>query len=568
MRRSSLLLAVVVSLLSVSEAFAVCRTEVTWTRNVSTLKTSVGGDGITRPNANENLFDYGVIFEDANTTTCAAPAAVALYKKVKATLAFPNYPDGSINWQAGTTVGPYGGWLEGANVGLIYAAALRLGANGQLTKPLVTLIDSISYPGNIDAYCGFGTNRAGQPNIWTVQNSCMDDWAMVAHARGWQTAWKGRRSGFPNVWASQTNTAIASALNITESICSHRQGDPLPNPAPATGPCTGSIADLDTGAATPVALHNGDAMPYGIGLMTGIASAVVGMESTGVVKTFTADEVKVAKALFRNADQHTEWDPTYQYSFKGNCYSFSLSGGALARSNTCGCWEPLYGDGRTNGYQPEMFPVKNFYTSKIGVPMTTNFDFSYFQDSLFCDDPTNGNCIFFGPGRKAVYKTLSRDWVGTGRPALSVATVDYTSTFKAYDNVHYLSARNGGGYLQDVNAEPTTIGNNERFSMIDVNGGTLTSGDYVYLQVANGQYVSATNGGGSDVTAQYDTPLTWERFTIQKMNGTGQIFSGDTVALQVLNGQYISAVNGGGSNTVALYSSAITWEVFTLNFTR
>ncbi|HYK01828.1 MAG TPA: hypothetical protein VE974_08730 [Thermoanaerobaculia bacterium] len=562
MRRNTMLLAVLVSLFSITEAFAVCRTETTWTRDVSTLK--LGGSG--KPDANGNLFDYGVIFEDANTTTCAGPAAVALYKKVKATLAFPNYADGSINWQAGTTVGPYGGWLEGANLGLVYAAALRLGANGQLTKPLVTLIDSINYPGNIDAYCGFGTNRAGQPNIWTVQNSCMDDWAMVAHARGWQAAWKTRTVGFPNVWAAQTNAAIAGALNITESICSHRQGDPLPNPAPATGPCTGSIADLDTGAATPVALHNGDAMPYGIGLMTGIASAVVGMESTGVVKTFSSDEVKVAKALFRNSDFHTEWDPTYQYSFNDDCYSFSLVNGGLARGNTFGCWEPGYGNGRDNGYQPEMFPVKDFYAWKIGVPSTSNFDFSYFQDSLFCDDPTDPDCLFFGPGRKAVYKTLSRDWVNTGRPALSVATVDYTSTFKAYDNAHYLSARNGGG--SDVNAEPTTIGNNERFSMLDVNGGTLMTGDYVYLQVANGNYVGATNGGGSTVVATANTPITWERFTIQKMNGTGQIFTGDKVALKVLNNQYISAVNGGGSSTTAQYSPASTWETFTLNFTR
>jgi hypothetical protein len=565
MPRSTFLLAVVVSLLGVSEAFATCRSEVTWVRDVSTLKTSTDQFNVTRANANENLFDYGVIFEDANNTTCAPAASVALYKKVKATLALPNYPDPSINWQVGTTVGPYGGWLEGANLGLVYAAALRLGANGALTKPLVALIDSINYPGNIDAYCGFGTNRAGQSNIWTVQNSCMDDWAMVAHARGWQAAWKARTVGFPNVWAAQTNAAIAGALNITESICSHRQGDPLPNPAPATGPCTGSIADLDNGAATPVALHNGDAMPYGIGLMTGVASAVVGMESTGVTKTFSSDEVKVAKALFRNSDFHTEWDPTYQYSFKQDCYSFSLSGGGLARGNTFGCWEPGYGDGKNNGYQPEMFLVHDFYDWKIGVPTPVNFDFDYFQDSLFCDDPTNGNCIFFGPGRKAVYKTLGGEWVYS-RPALSVATVDYTSTFKAYDNAHYLSARNGGG--SDVNAEPTTIGNNERFSMIDINGGTLMSGDYVYLQVANGNYVSATNGGGSTVVAQFNTPLTWERFTIQKISGTGQIFTGNQVALKVLNNQYISAVNGGGSSTTAQYSPAGTWETFTLNFTR
>ena len=555
MRRSSLLLAVVVSLLSVSEASAVCRTDVTWGYDVSTLK--LGGGGT--PDANANLFDYGIIFEDSNNTTCAGTASVALYKKVKATLAFPTYFDGNVN----TNVGPYGGWLEGANAGLVFAAALRLGANGALTKPLVTLIDSITYTYNIDAYCGFATNRAGGSQVWTTGNSCMDDWAMVAHGKGWQAAWKGKRGVFPNTTIAVASNAITQSLNITESVCVHKHNDPLPNPAPPAGPCTGAVADLASNNATAVALHNGDAMPYGIGLMTGVSSGTIGMAVAGSSKTFTSDEITVAKALLTNADKHTEWDPTYQYSFKNDCYQFGLSGTALTRVSTFGCYEPGYGNGRTGGYQPEMFPVKDFYSWKIGVPIPVNFDFAYFQDSLFCDTP--GTCSFYSPGRKAVYRTLGRDWVYS-RPTLSVTTTDYTSTFKAYDNAHYLSARYGGG--SDVNAEPTTIGNNERFSMVDVNGGTLMSGDYVYLMVANGKYVSATNGGGSTVVAQFDTPLTWERFTIQKMNGTGQIFTGDKVALQVLNGQYISAVNGGGSSTTAQYSPASTWETFTLNFTR
>jgi hypothetical protein len=564
MRRSSLLLAVVVSLLSVSEAFAVCRTDVTWGFNVSTLKSFVDpADGFTKPIANDNLFDYGIIFEDANDPTCAGTAAVALYKKVKATADLPVYWDGNVR----ANVDAYEGWLEGANLGLVYASALRLGGNGKLTKPLAALIDSVLYNAKIDAYCGFASNRFGQTGstVWTKGNSCMDDWAMIAHARGWQAAWKQNYTGYATPYVSAAKSAIWNALNTSESICLHKHSASPANPAPSAGPCTATASEVASGAAVALGLHNGDAMPYGLGLMTGVGSGHVGLDSIGQSVSFTANELTIAKSLYKNADFHTEWDSTYQYSFKGDCFIFSLgTSGQLVRNTNFGCYEPGYGNGKPNGYQPEMFPVKDYYDSKLGgSPVTLNYNYSTFQDSLFCDTP--GTCNFFSPGRKAVYKTLGSTWVWS-RPTLNATTSDYTSTFKAYDNAHYLSARNGGG--SDVNAEPTTIGNNERFSMIDVNGGTLVSGDYVYLMVANGKYVSATNGGGSDLKAVNDTPLTWERFTIQKMNGTGQIYTGDTVALKVLNGQYISAVNGGGSNTVALYTSAITWEVFTLNFTR
>lgn len=557
MRRNTLLLAVLVSLLGISEASAVCRTDVTSGYDASTLK--LRGDG--KPDANANLFDYGLIFEDANDATCAGTASVALYKKVKATLDFPIYYDSNVN----ANVDAYQGWLEGANAGLVYAAALRLGPNGKLTKPLAALIDQVPYQHKIDAYCGFATNRAGGTEVWRNGNSCMDDWAMAAHGRGWQTAWKYWYTGSTIGFLVTARNAISNSLNTSESVCLHKHTAPPANPAPAAGPCTATAADVAAGTAVALGLHNGDAMPYGVGLMSGVASGNVALDSIGAAVSYTTDQVTIAKSLYKNADDHTAWDPTYQYSFEDDCFIFSKGAdGALVRKATFGCYEPAYGNGKTGGYQPEMFPVRDFYDAKLGgAPPAVNFDFSYFQDSLFCDTP--GTCSFFSPGRKAVYKTLGRDWIYS-RPRLDARTWDYTTTFKTYDNAHYLSARYGGG--SDINAEPATAGTNETFSMVDVNGGALVSGDSVYLQVPNGKYVSATNGGGSDVVAYYDTPLSWERFTIEKMNGTGQIFSGDKVALKVVNGQYISAVNGGGSNVVAMYSAAITWEVFTINFYR
>jgi hypothetical protein len=561
-RNTTLLLAVLVSLCGITEASALCRTDVaSFYGDITSLK--LNGEG--KPNANANLYDYGVIFEDANNPACAQTANIALYKKVKATLALPAYYDGNVN----RTVGPYDGWLEGANVGLVYAAALRLGANGALTWPTYSLLGQIVYDGYVDAHCGFASNRLGETAVWRSGNSCMDDWAVAAHGFGWTAAWRSMAYNYPFPYDSATRSAIQSALDTNESVCLHKDTAPPANPAPAAGPCTATVAEVANGTAVALALHNGDAMPYGIGLMTSVASGNVALAAIGQSATFSSDQLTIAKSLFKNGDHHTSWEPTYQYSFNADCYSFSLgANGELVRPNppTFGCYEAGYGDGKTGGYQPEMFPVKDYYDAFLGgAPSTVNYDFSTFNDSLFCDDPNNGNCAFFSPGRKAVYKTLGHDWVYS-RPNLSASHWDYTTTFKTYDNAHYLSARNGGG--SDVNAEPTSASLNETFSMVDVNGGALTSGDVVWLQVANGNYVSADNGGGSTVIALYDTPVGWERFTIEKMNGTGQISSGNTVALKALYGQYISAVNGGGSNTVAMYTSAITWEVFTINYTR
>ena len=560
-RNTTLLLAVLVSLCGISQASALCRTDVAsfYSPDPSTLK--LGGTG--KPDVNANLFDYGVIFEDANNPSCAQTANVALYKKVKATLALASYYDGNVE----RTVGPYQGWLEGANVGLIYAAALRLGANGALTWPTYSLIsNNIDYEGYIDAHCGFASNRLGQTGVWTSGNSCMDDYSVSAHGFAWLAAWRYFAFNYPFPYDAAAKSAISNSLNTTDSVCLHKDTVAPANPAPAAGPCTATVTDLTNGTAVAMGLHNGDAMPYGLGLMTSVASANVALAAMGQSMTYSSAEQTIAKALFKNADLHTEYDSTYQWSFKAaDCYIFSLgTSGQLVRSKTFDCYEPGYGDGKTGGYQPEMFPVKDYYTAFLGgAPATTNYDFSTFNDSLFCD--TYSTCSFFGPGRKAVYKTLGHDWVYS-RPYLSAYYSDYTTTFKTYDNAHYLSARNGGG--SDVNAEPTSAGTNETFSMVDVNGGVLTSGDVVWLQVSGGNYVSAVNGGGSTVVAQYNTPVTWERFTIEKMNGTGQIYTGDSVALKALNGQYISAVNGGGSNTVAQYTSAVTWEKFTINYTH
>ena len=74
-----------------------------------------------------------------------------------------------------------------------------------------------------------------------------------------------------------------------------------------------------------------------------------------------------------------------------------------------------------------------------------------------------------------------------------------------------VSARTGGG---DVNASFQAIGTHEKYNLIDQNGGTLESGDYVHFQSYQGQYFAAEGNGGSTVKASALTvPTNSSRFS-------------------------------------------------------
>ncbi len=112
---------------------------------------------------------------------------------------------------------------------------------------------------------------------------------------------------------------------------------------------------------------------------------------------------------------------------------------------------------------------------------------------------------------------------------------------------HYMSAQNGG-----LDATAGGLGANERFQMIDMDGGELRSGDYVNLRAANGQFVVAEYGGGQEVNANRAAAAEWERLKLVEIGGDGIIQDGDRVAFQTSDGQhYLIAENGGGANVTA-----------------
>lgn len=130
-------------------------------------------------------------------------------------------------------------------------------------------------------------------------------------------------------------------------------------------------------------------------------------------------------------------------------------------------------------------------------------------------------------------------------------------------NGRYLTAPNGGG--GDFTATTSFISPlTSQFKIIDVNGGSLMSGDTVHIQTSKNYYLMAFGGGGGDV-ATSGWAMAWETFRIIKVGGTGQIGDGSSVALLGPNGiHYLVAENGGGGTVNCNRTTIGPFETFTL----
>lgn len=127
---------------------------------------------------------------------------------------------------------------------------------------------------------------------------------------------------------------------------------------------------------------------------------------------------------------------------------------------------------------------------------------------------------------------------------------------------YYVMANDAGGGLIYVNAPIPQQW--EYLSVIDRNGGSLASGDSIFILTQNGHYFMAWDNGGGAVDATSEHGLAWETFTILKQNGTGSIVNNDTVAIQAGAGHYFVAEEGGGGSNVlnANRTSIGPWEQF------
>jgi hypothetical protein len=128
---------------------------------------------------------------------------------------------------------------------------------------------------------------------------------------------------------------------------------------------------------------------------------------------------------------------------------------------------------------------------------------------------------------------------------------------------NYLVADQGGG--ADLMAYSTWAKGWETFTLTDLDGGSLLSGDLVTLKASGGQWASAIHGGGGKVTFTAPWEKAWEKFRIVKVGGSGKIGSGDKIALQTtVTGQFVSALDAGGGKVTATAPVAREWETLTL----
>jgi hypothetical protein len=152
----------------------------------------------------------------------------------------------------------------------------------------------------------------------------------------------------------------------------------------------------------------------------------------------------------------------------------------------------------------------------------------------------------------------------------SSATFRFSTTWDPTVAVYTISTANGnlikanGGGGDGVDATGTASSYETQFHFVDANGGSLLSGDPIYIQTNRNYYISAVNGGGSGINAIPAWTMDYERWTIERVAGCCAISPGDQVAFRSFSGgYYMSAVNGGGSSMNAAATGIGPSETFT-----
>lgn len=194
-------------------------------------------------------------------------------------------------------------------------------------------------------------------------------------------------------------------------------------------------------------------------------------------------------------------------------------------------------------------------------------EISHFNVVSATDDHVYGqsgsrNLASTDPG-KAIQNADSHEYFAENTPPTAMGTSTTMLASLAASNGKYVVAEGGGGGA--VNANRAEARAWETLTLVDINGGSLTSGDTVNLGTHDAKhFVVAEGGGGREVKADRAWPRSWETFVMRKVSGSGQISFGDNVSLQAANGQYVVAEGGGGGKVNANRNAVGAWETFGL----
>lgn len=124
----------------------------------------------------------------------------------------------------------------------------------------------------------------------------------------------------------------------------------------------------------------------------------------------------------------------------------------------------------------------------------------------------------------------------------------------------YVSAEDQG--TRRVMADRSVALDWELLKIVDINGGALKHGDSVYIQTYNGYFLQVTNGTSESLNAASQNTDTWEMFYIVSLDQL-DIKDGSVIGFKsASSGKWLTAWNGGGSDVRVYGAEFNTWERF------
>src|SRR3954471_2739015 len=423
-RISPLLLACFIFLHAASAS--ACKVNIRWPGGTSTVRYLA--------RLNPDFGDWGSIFRDADDDACAAQALSFFQAKINAQNAVG---------------GSWTGWLNGGDVFLMSGAALRLGARGLLSSSLhnqiVTALTQY-YDSTVAAGCSIsGGNRR------------MDEYTVAAAGYAWAGAYlwlTQSTAGTHNAgdYLVKAQDYVARSLSPVYSVCIHHIH---PRPGAAADSCVQCTSDYNPGGIYGAAdlrariangdtevlsyEHNFEDPAYGIGLLTSVGTAVLGLRRAGATYSPSELEKVIAHGLLRNGQLHAK-------PYAGACdmaWTHDYCVGTTCSATNTACVtsycapppnQPCYDIFGSYEYNPGMFPIHRLLSREYAL---TNPSDLILASPYYQFDQWNGLCSstpfqtytpgefndFFNDGRWAGYYTLPVLWsassVNDGTPRLA-----------------------------------------------------------------------------------------------------------------------------------------------------
>ena len=364
-------------------------------------------DDPTKGDPNANLNDYGRILQDADDANCGQAAMYTLTDKL----------NNDLDYRTDT----FQQWLDGFLVAEIYAAAMRIGAQGWASQGLDNQLYELA--GRFQHNATEPSGTCGYDN-W---NTCMDDLVGTASGYAWMAAYMKRR---PNRW---TQAEVDAKITLAEQYL-HKALKPVSAAEPTNGIClrdkpvtsgsftplcTGTAAELAAGTAETFSVNHGrQKLHYGFGLMTSVASAKLALElagnkANGTQFQFSTDgtEQNIARALMDEVSRH--FDPaTRNYKYNDCIKRLDTNGVITYPAADCG-----------DGYHPDMMALKAFYDTRIGNTPNGNYTSNDFNVNFFTlsdqyetINGVNRDTQHFSYGRFETYGIQAYAWFVSNPP--------------------------------------------------------------------------------------------------------------------------------------------------------